>query len=93
MISEEAKNDDGLVQEAVIEKFVKYFKSIFHRKCWYFSLLGVQFFLTKKFLNNKFTWYGKSVIQYYSWSHKDRHDKELGFKSEIGENLVWRLIF
>ena len=45
-----------------------------------FSLLGVQFFLTNKFLNNKFTWYGWSVIKYYSWSHKERHDKELGLK-------------
>ena len=30
MISEKAKYDDGVVQEAVIEKFVKYFQSIFH---------------------------------------------------------------
>ena len=37
MISEEAKYDDGVVQEAVIEKFVKYFKSIFHRNSWYFA--------------------------------------------------------
>ena len=37
MISEEAKYDDGVVQEAVIEKFVKYFKSIFHHNSWYFA--------------------------------------------------------
>ena len=29
MISEDAKYDDGVVQEAVVEKFVKYFKAIF----------------------------------------------------------------
>ena len=45
-----------------------------------FSLLGVQFFLTNKLLNNKFMCYGWSVIKYYSWSHKERHDKELVFK-------------
>ena len=30
MISEDAKYDDGVVQEAVVEKFVKYFKSPWH---------------------------------------------------------------
>ena len=30
MITEDAKYDDGVVQEAVVEKFVKYFKAIFH---------------------------------------------------------------
>eukprot|EP00092_Neocalanus_flemingeri_P099278 GFUD01126655.1.p1 GENE.GFUD01126655.1~~GFUD01126655.1.p1 ORF type:complete len:393 (-),score=96.88 GFUD01126655.1:179-1357(-) len=94
MISEDAKYDDGVVQEAVIEKFVKYFKSIFHHNSWYFasyvfceflnfSLLGLQFLLTDKFLNNKFMWYGWSVVQYYSWSRKDRMDKELGLKNPM----------
>merc|ERR1711915_807878 len=94
MISEEAKYDDGVVQEAVIEKFVKYFKSIFHHNSWYFAsfvfcellnfiFLAVQFFLTNMFLNNKFMWYGWSVLKYYSWSHKDRYDAELGIKNPI----------
>ena len=43
-------------------------------------LLGVQFLLTNMFLNNKFLWYGWSVINYYSYSQKDRMDKELGLK-------------
>ena len=36
MISVEARYDDGVVMEAVVEKFVKYFKSIFHHNPWYF---------------------------------------------------------
>ena len=37
MISVEARYDDGVVTEAVVEKFVKYFKSILHHNSWYFS--------------------------------------------------------
>ena len=37
MITEDAKYDDGVVQEAVVEKFVKYFKAIFHHNSWYFG--------------------------------------------------------
>jgi hypothetical protein len=36
MIAADAKYDDGVVMEAVVEKFVKYFKSIFHHNSWYF---------------------------------------------------------
>ena len=45
-----------------------------------FILLGLQFFLTNKFLNDKFTWYGWRVIQYYSYSTKERMNKDLGLK-------------
>jgi len=94
MISEDAKYDDGVVQEAVIEKFVKYFKAIFHHNSWYFAsyvfceflnfiFLGLQFFLTNKFLHNKFMWYGWSVINYYTYSQKERMDKELGLKNPM----------
>ena len=37
MITEDAMYDDGIVMEAVIEKFVKYFKSIFHHNSWYLA--------------------------------------------------------
>ena len=37
MISEDALYDDGIVMEAVVEKYVKYFKSIFHHNTWYFT--------------------------------------------------------
>ena len=36
MIAEDMKYDDGVVMEAVGEKFVKYFKSIIHHNSWYF---------------------------------------------------------
>ena len=37
MIAEDMKYDDGVVMEAVVEKFVKYFKSIIHHNSWYFG--------------------------------------------------------
>ena len=37
MMSEDAMYDDGVVMEAVVEKFVKYFKSIFHHNTSYFA--------------------------------------------------------
>ena len=37
IISADARYDDGVVMEAVVEKFVKYFKSIFHHNSWYFT--------------------------------------------------------
>ena len=36
IISADARYDDGVVMEAVVEKFLKYFKSIFHQN-WYFG--------------------------------------------------------
>ena len=37
MVASEAKCEDGVVMEAVVEKFVKYFKSIHHHNSWYFA--------------------------------------------------------
>ena len=37
LIAEDMKYDDGVVMEAVVEKFVKYFKSILHHNAWYFG--------------------------------------------------------
>ena len=93
MISEDAKYDDGVVQEAVVEKFVKYFKAIFHHNSWYFGyfvaceflnffLLGVQFTLTDRFLNNKFQWYGWEVVHYYSFSYRDRMNPLMAIRSQ-----------
>ena len=55
-------------QEAVIEKFVKYYKAIFHHNSWYFAifvmcellnfvLLFAQFQMTDNFLSKKFRWW------------------------------------
>jgi len=76
LLSESAMYDDGVVMEVVVEKFVKYFKSIFHHNSWYFvhfifceflnfGLLGAQFWLTDMFLNYKFSWYGWETVEYY----------------------------
>ena len=48
MIAEDMKYDDGVVMEAVVEKFVKYFKSIIHHNSWYFGY----FILCEYFLSN-----------------------------------------
>ena len=37
MVRAEAQYEDGVVMEAVLEKFVKYFKSIFHHNSWYIT--------------------------------------------------------
>jgi len=92
MISEDAKYDDGVVMEAVVEKFVKYFKSVFHHNSWYFAsfimcellnfgLLFVQFQLTDNFLNNKFRWYGWEVITYYSMDRRTRMDPDKNIRN------------
>ena len=47
IISEDAKYDDGVVMEAVVEKFVKYFKAVFHHNSWYFF-----YFVMCKFLKS-----------------------------------------
>jgi len=94
MITEDAMYDDGVVMEAVIEKFVKYFKSIFHHNSWYFAsyifcevlnfaLLFLQFFATDAFLNNKFRTYGLDVVEYYSYTRAQRNDPDLAIKSPM----------
>merc|ERR1719483_1366285 len=92
MIGEDAEYDDGVVMEAVVEKFVKYFKSVFHHNSWYFAsfimcellnfgLLFVQFQLTDSFLNNKFRWYGWEVITYYSYDRRTRMDPDMNLRN------------
>ena len=50
IISADARYDDGVIMEAVVEKFVKYFKSIFHHNTWYFG-----YFITCNSLINLLT--------------------------------------
>jgi len=94
MMSEDAMYDDGVVMEAVVEKFVKYFKSIFHHNNWYFAsfifcellnfgLLFVQFFATDVFLNGKWRYYGLKVIEYYSFTFEQRNDPDLLLKNPM----------
>ena len=75
MLREDLKYDDGVVLEAVVEKFVKYFKSVLHHNNWYFAkyvccemtnvaLLFLNFWATDKFLLGKFYYYGYDAFQY-----------------------------
>jgi len=94
IISADARYDDGVVMEAVVEKFVKYYKSIFHHNSWYFGyfilceclnylLLGVQFFLTDMFLNYKFSWYGWDTVVYYNYPYRDRVSMNGGLRNPM----------
>ena len=42
----------------------------------FFSLI-FQFYLVDIFLNNKFRWFGWEVVEYYSWSFRDRQNRDL----------------
>jgi len=94
MVYEDMKYDDGVVMEAVVERFVKYFKSIFHHNNWYFTyfvfceflnffLLILQFWVIDNFLNNKFRWFGWEVVEYYSWSFRDRQNRDLMLRNPL----------
>jgi len=84
MVSKDANLDDeSLVLEALTDKFVKYFKCVFHRNTWYFgyfvsceilnyALLLMQFVETNNFLNGKFTWYGLDVMNYLGLPRHER---------------------
>jgi len=37
LLRDEHHCEEGIVMEAVVEKYVKYFKSIFHHNNWYFT--------------------------------------------------------
>lgn len=67
--------DDAVVIDSVVEKYVKFFRSIWHRNNWYFfmfvlcellncSVLFLNFWITDIFLNGKFYYYGWDVIKY-----------------------------
>jgi len=103
MVSRDADIDDEcLVLEAMTDRFVKYFKCVFHRNTWYFAyfvccellnfaLLLIQFVETNKFLNGKFAWYGLEVMVYLG---KERPDRKAGtnpmcavFPTEVSCNI------
>ena len=55
-----------------------------------FLLLGVQFTLTDKFLNNKFQWYGMEVAYYYSIPYRDRMNPTLAIWMRTTITLPWQ---
>merc|ERR1712088_1185082 len=53
MIAEEQKYDDGVVIEAVVERY------------------------------NKYRWFGLEVVEYYSWSFRDRQNRDLMLRNPL----------
>jgi chloramphenicol O-acetyltransferase len=73
MLSEEF--EEAVVIDSLIEKYVKYFRSIWHRNNWYFwtfvvcevmncAILYTNYWVTNVFLNGRFYTYGWDVIMY-----------------------------
>ena len=52
-----------------------------------FLLLGLQFSLTDKFLNDKFQWYGWEVATYYSYPYSQRVSRELAIRLAINDHF------
>ena len=68
-------DDDVTVVEKFVEKYVKFYKSIFHRNNWYFwgfvfaeclnyVILFVNFRLMDVFLEGKFWYFGWNVVKF-----------------------------
>ncbi len=75
--------EDAPMIDAVVEKYVKFFRSVWHRNNWYFGMFvicealnyGVLFFnfwATNVFLNGKFYLYGWNVIWYNQLSRDEQ---------------------
>ena len=68
-------NGDGYAMEPLVEKYVKFFRSILHRNNYYFSKfifceflnvvsLYANFYLTDVFLNGNFWYYGYEAVKF-----------------------------
>ena len=53
------------------------FKIYFSGETLNFISLVMQFYLVDVFLNNKFRWFGMEEVEYYSWSFRDRQNRDL----------------
>ena len=99
MIAEEQKYDDGVVIEAVEERYTKCFmsKSIFHHNNWYFGylifceflyffLMIIQFWQIDAFLNNTQVGYGtKAYIHHVNL--QETLPKEPSVPTEVSCNI------
>jgi hypothetical protein len=84
MLPDDSKYDeDGVVMEAVVEKYVLYFKSILHHNNRYFAtfflcemanvaLLFLNFYATDVFLNGNFLYYGWNVARFMQMPFEER---------------------
>jgi len=75
LLSEDARYDEAITMEAVVEKYVKYFRSTLHHNNVYFFkfvvceflnvvMLYFNFYLTDQFLQGRFKYYGWEVIKF-----------------------------
>ena len=76
-------NGDGYAMEPLVEKYVKFFRSILHRNNYYFSKfifceclnlvsLYANFYLTDVFLNGNFWYYGYEAVKYSRLSYPEQ---------------------
>ncbi len=83
MLTEEAKYEDGVIMEVILEKFTKYFRSILHhnqRYFFYFCLMEIlniilvyfNFWATDQFLQGRFKYFGYDVIRFFMMSKAER---------------------
>ena len=75
--------EEAVFMEAQVDKYLKFFRSVWHRNNWYFSMfvlcevlncivLFFNFWCCDVFLNGKFYYYGWDVIQYARMSKEDK---------------------
>ncbi|XP_040572044.1 innexin inx2 [Lepeophtheirus salmonis] len=77
--------EESVVMEKVVQKFVNYFRAIFHHNNLYFFqffccellnylILLFNFWATDLFLQGKFRYYGWNVLQYYLMTKAEREN-------------------
>ena len=76
-------NGDGYAMEPLVEKYVKFFRSILHRNNYYFSkfvfceflnvvILYANFYLTDVFINGNFWYYGYEAVKFSRLSYPEQ---------------------
>ena len=74
---------EGLVMESLVDKYVKFFKSVLHRNNYYFFkyvtcevlnlvVLFFNFYLTDVFLNGNFWYYGLEFLKFTRLTHAEQ---------------------
>ena len=87
VILDEEYGEEAVVMAPVVDKHVVYFRSIWHRNNWYFtmfvlcellncSILFFNFWICDIFLNGKFFYYGYNVVEYMLMTKEQQEDPE-----------------
>lgn len=83
VILDEEYGEEAVVMAPVVDKHVRYFRSIWHRNNWYFfmfvlcellncSILFFNFWACDVFLNGKFFYYGYNVLQWMQMTKEEQ---------------------